>query len=61
MLDESESAPVIDLVEARQRRRHDLYEARLKAMRARFEQALPLTSGPGKSKSKKSRKKKPKR
>lgn len=61
MPDELESAPVIDLLEARQRRQHDIHEARLTAMRARFEQALPLPSGPGKPKAKKTRKKKPKR
>ncbi|QJD57645.1 hypothetical protein HG264_01335 [Pseudomonas sp. gcc21] len=61
MSNEPDPTPVIDLVEARQRRRHDLYEARLNNMRARFEQALPLSSGSGKPKSRKARKKKPKR
>lgn len=61
MSDESEQTLIIDLVEARQRRQHDINEARLMNMRARFEQALPLSSPAGRSKPKKSRKKKPKR
>lgn len=42
----SESAPVIDLAEARRDRLHDIHEARLTEVRNAFEKAFPLPSSP---------------
>lgn len=56
MSDQPESAPVIDLAEARRSRLHDIHEARLFKVRAAFEKALPLPAPP-----KPARKKKPKK
>lgn len=56
MSEQPESAPVIDLAEARRSRLHDIHEARLLEVRAAFEKALPLPAKP-----KRSGKKKPKK
>ena len=59
MSDESEPAPIIDLIEARQQRLHKIHEGRLAKVRAAFEKAMPLPSRSAKSSTKKSRRKKP--
>ena len=60
MSDQTESAAVIDLQQERHTRRHELHEARLAKVRSAFEKALPLPT-PKVSKSRRSKKKKPKR
>lgn len=58
MSDLPESAPVIDLADARRSRLHDVHEARLLKVRSAFEKAFPLPVKPAK---KRSKKKKPKK
>lgn len=63
MSDQPESAPVIDLAEARRSRLHDIHEARLLKVRAAFEKAfsLPSSSVTKKQSKKGAKKKKPKK
>lgn len=59
MSDKTDSPVIIDFAEARQKRIHDINDARLEAMRGAFAKALPLAGPQPPSKSKKKRKKKP--
>lgn len=54
----SESAPVIDLAEARRDRRHEIHEARLEQVRSAFEKAFPLPAAPAKKRCSKKKAKK---
>jgi hypothetical protein len=59
MSDESDSAVIIDLAEARRERIHDIRDAKLDAMRSAFAKALPLAGNKPAAKKSKKRKKKP--
>jgi len=59
MSDKTDSPIVVDFAEARQKRIHDIKDARLEAMRSAFAKALPLAADKSAGKSKKKRKKKP--
>lgn len=59
MSEQSESAAVIDLAEARRDRLHDIHEARLVEVRTAFEKAFPLPpSSPAKKRRTKKKAKK---
>ena len=59
MSDKTDSPIVVDFVQARRERIHDIHDARLEDMRNAFAKALPLPGSKPSTKSKKKRSKKP--